>query len=148
MPHGNTPLVIAQPAVAEVFYLYNWLVSADQNEPNNTASDFIDSHRQVYYDVMDSYGYYTEVAKKIIDSLGISIHQLMDSADYLVFIPRDTVNHMIELDQLKARSGIIIFNGKDKPVYWESTDRNGRIEHFLRTYFQTNNLKQNSPEKN
>lgn len=127
---------VTGPIAVEAFFYRDFLLTANSKDATiDSAEMFIENNRQRYYDIMDSYGYYTAVGKKLLDIL--KVHAVTADQSYTAIqFNTGAINYTIDLNRFKSRSGVFLFNGKDFPIFWESTDRDGLWNYSVNNYFK------------
>lgn len=127
---------VSGPIVIEAFFYRDFLLTANsQNATIDSAEMFIENNRQRYYDIMDSYGYYIGIGKKLLDSL--KVHAVTaDQSHSAIQFNTGSNNYTIDLNRFKSRSGVFLFNGRDFPLFWESTSKDGLWSSSLNDYFK------------
>lgn len=114
---------INKPVVIELF--------ANDLDYNKYESE---NAKQEYYDLVDFQGYYIEIISPILDSMEIERISLAQKDLQLNFSIIKGASFIVDLHKITAKQGLILFNGKTEPVFWNGND-NGELDSFLKEYY-------------
>lgn len=111
----NVCLQQSGAVVLEAFFLKTYY---DKANFTDTLIDSIEieiekDNRQKFYDVVNSYGYYSTVIKPLLDSMEVKTAKI-NMNEECVILNGVNKKYRINLKKEKKGLGIILFNGKDK----------------------------------
>jgi len=133
---GEKIYKVSGPVAVEVFSFRDFLVTANPEDTTiDLAERIIEANRQRYYDIMEFYGYYTEIGKKRLNSLEIP-HVNIDTSYTAIQFNSGQKDHIVSLNGFNSRPGVFLFNGTDIPVFWETTKTDVLLENALKEYFE------------
>ena len=80
--------------------------------------------------VADDNGYYQSLAFDTLNKLKIEVLNYDRSRQYLKFNLSGGQNYTLDCTKMPAAWGLILYNGKDKPVLWCGTDISDEIKNI------------------
>ncbi|HEX6334214.1 MAG TPA: hypothetical protein VFZ78_08295 [Flavisolibacter sp.] len=112
---GGPQVSLTGPVVVEAFLKLDMI---RRQHGQDSLDAFMEQHRQEYYQLVDAYGYYQEVARKKLDSLRVRRVVLGDPAQVLVFRGSHGRLYPVHTRRYQDSTGVFLFNGRDVPVFW------------------------------
>lgn len=81
--------------------------------------------------VADDHVYYESTAEDTLEACHIRVFYKKDNRRYLKFVKQNKQEVIIDRSKKKDLWGLILFNGKDDPVFWSDID----ISEVLKTFY-------------
>lgn len=97
-------------------------------------TDEILKDTQEYHNLSDFQGYYGHITP-LIDSLKINSISLEEKNVELNFKTQNGDFYTLEPLKLPAKQGLILFNGRNKPIFWKGNDYD-KLDIFITEYFK------------
>src|ERR1051325_5377702 len=72
--------------------------------------------------VADDNSFYISQGEDSLEKINIPVQYRMNDKQYIRFIKKDKSEFIIDKSKMKDKWGLILFNGKDDPVFWWGDD--------------------------
>ncbi len=91
--------------------------------------------KQEYYNLVDFQGYYSSMIIPVLDSMKLENFSLPNKKFELTFNTQTGGVFILDTRKIKQKQGIILFNRRDKPVFWNGND-NEELDFYISEYFK------------
>jgi len=83
-------------------------------------------------EVVSDNQYYEYIARETLDNHNIQSFFAPREKQYVKFIKSDNTSFILDLTKMEDAWGLILFNGKDNPVLWSSTDIDSELKEIYK----------------
>ncbi len=92
--------------------------------------------KEEYYNLTDFQGYFTQFIVPFINEKKIQVVDIVNRDTVLSFKIDNGDVFYFELKTLNYKQGLVLYNGKNKPVFWNGKNSEGQLIEFAKSYFK------------